>query len=174
MNPLASRRTIATLALALSISAPSLSAAAERGPSTPQERERIVALTRGLEAKPLAGDAKDTRSGLVAWWAAVPDLTVNFCTAFLGPFVDSKHKYESEISIQMMFSAGAYLIEHPGSDPAGVEVATAGVEGALRAYEAIVAGQPGLRDATLDGLRARRDAGTLKDVVAEALPRCGK
>lgn len=174
MNPPASRRAFATIALILLVAAPALAAAAERGPSTPQERARIVSLTRGLEERPLAREAKDTRSGLVAWWASVPDLTVNFCTAFLGPFVDSKHQYESEISIQMMFSAGAYLIEHPGSDPAGVAVFTAGVEGALRAYEAIVAAEPGLRDATLDGLRARRDAGTLQDVVAEALPRCGK
>lgn len=55
-----------------------------RGPSTPEERAKVVALTRMLELDPLAEDAPAARDWLRAWAIEVPDLRVYACPQLLS------------------------------------------------------------------------------------------
>ena len=162
------RVTIALL-LSLALAAPALAA---RGPSTPAERTKTIELARQLESDPLGKNANAARQWLTIFLVEVPDLTVSICSNFLGSYMEQEHARAAEIVTQMAFSAAAFAYEHP--DQANDEAAKylAGIEGALRAYEAIVTAEPKERHAALDALIARRDKGELVAYVRETTPKC--
>jgi hypothetical protein len=146
--------------------------AQDRGPSTPEERAQAVRLSRALEANPIAPDAKEARKWLTVFLITVPDITVQVCGEFTGPLLKSKKDYAPEIFIQGMYSAAAFVIEHP-ADKDNVEAKyLAGLEGSLRAYESLQKSNPKLRWPVLDELIARREAGTLAEYVHQKAPSC--
>jgi hypothetical protein len=138
--------------------------------SSPEERAKAVALAHELELQPAADDAIEKRRWLIAWWQKVPDLTVTICD-LLGPVPKEDHPYFSEVLVQSMFSGGAFMIEHPDQAQDKVAVQTAGVEGALKVYEAFAKEMPDHRLPFLDDLLKKREAGTLaahmRDAVAK-------
>jgi hypothetical membrane protein len=138
-----------------------------RGPSTPGERTKVVALTRELEQNPLAENAAATRQWLRKWIIEVPDIRVYTCDDLLGHGLGDKYPYSSEINLQVVFSAAAFAIEH--QDQARDEIAqySAGVEGALRAYEVLLALKPDARSTFLDEFLAERKHGELADHVTK-------
>ncbi len=159
--------------IALTIwSGTSMCSAQQRGPSTAPERANAVTMARHLEQEPLEKKAKDARKALFEWWEAVPDLNVSVCLSLLGSFPDSKSKYSKEIMLQLLFSGGVYVIEHPGTAPNVVGVYQAGLEGALRTYQSILRSKPKLRDPFLDQLCEKMAEGTLGSYVTETLPKC--
>ena len=101
-----------------------------RGLSTPDERAKVVALTRLLERNPSAENAGATRQRLRAWIIAVPDIHVYACEDLLGHGLGDTYPYSREVNLQALFSAAAFAIEHP--DRARDENAQycAGVQGA--------------------------------------------
>src|SRR4029453_9012992 len=112
------------------------------GLSTPNERGKVVSLTRALERDPLAETAPATRQWLRKWIIEVPDIRVYACDDLLGHALDANYPYATEVKLQPMFSAAAFAIEH--RDKARDQRAQyhAGVEGALRAYEALLKAKP--------------------------------
>jgi hypothetical membrane protein len=138
-----------------------------RGPSTPEERAKVVALTRMLERDPLGENAPATRQWLREWAIEVPDIRVYACDDLLGHGLGDNYPYTSEVNPQVVFSAAAFAIEH--QDKARDEIAqySAGVEGALRVYEVLLKSKPDARSAFLDELLAKRDHGELVDHVAK-------
>jgi hypothetical protein len=143
------------------------STAQKRGPSTPEERARALQLVRALEADPLAKDAKDARRWLITWLTDVPDITVTICQDYLKPIFDKDKNYASDLFFQMTFSSAAFIIEHPDQAKDAVAVNQAGIEGTLRAYEAILKSKPKARWPFLDELIERRSKGTLGEYVRE-------
>ena len=138
-----------------------------RGPSTAEERARVVALTRFLERDPFAANAAATRQWLREWTIDVPDIRVYVCADLLGPGLADAYPYARQVEDQAVFSAAAFAIER--QDEARDEIAqyTAGVEGALRAYESLLKSKPDARSAFLDELLAKRARGELLDHVAK-------
>jgi hypothetical membrane protein len=138
-----------------------------RGPSTTEERAKVVALTRSLERDPLNENAPVTRQWLREWAIEVPDIKVYVCDDLLGHGLGDNYPYSREVKPQMMFSAAAFAIEH--QDKARDEIAQygAGVEGALQVYEVLLQSKPDARSAFLDELLAKRDHGELADHVAK-------
>lgn len=163
--------SLSCLALTL-LSGPPPCGAAERGPSTPEERQRAVSIARRLEAEPLGPTAKDDRAWVIKWLIEVPDIHVEACTEFLGPLLDSKRNFSSEIFGQMLISDVAYVIEHPDKADDGVSRFAAGLEGALKTYESILKTKPKARWPFLDELIRRRDSGTLQDHVRSSMEKC--
>ncbi|MFN7941081.1 MAG: hypothetical protein U0X73_05755 [Thermoanaerobaculia bacterium] len=161
------------VALLLSLTMPCVAGAGSRGPSTSEERAKAVQLVHLLEAQPLHKDAKSARTWLLAWLAEVPDITVSMCPALLGLHVEKREKYAAELALQQALSSAAFIIEKPdqASNPAAVDLA--GVEGVLRAYEALLAAKPTARIPSLDALLKARADGTLAGVVAENAKGCG-
>lgn len=139
-----------------------------RPPSTREERVKVVSLTRSLERDPFVADADATRQWLRAWVVEVPDIRVYVCDELLRPGLGDHYPYSRAVSLQAMFSAAAFAIERP--DKARDEIAqyNAGVEGALRVYEALLRSKPDARSAFLDELLMRRDRGELVAHIAEA------
>ena len=145
-------------------------AEAARGPSTPKERAKALKLIRQLEEDPSFEGARDARRWLSLWLFEVPDLHVDLCPELLGGTSVERKRLPGEVVGQMMYSGAAYLIEH--KDGSREQVYLAGVTGALKVYEALLATRPHARSPLLDGLIGRRDAGTLPAHVAEAMGAC--
>jgi hypothetical membrane protein len=137
------------------------------GLSTPDQRAKVVALTRSLERDPLGENAPATRQWLRKWIIEVPEIRVYVCDDLLGHGLGDNYPYSTEVKLQPMFSAAAFAIEH--RDKARDEHAQhyAGVEGALRTYEALLKSKPDAKSAFLDDLLAKRDHGELADHVAK-------
>lgn len=139
----------------------------QRGPSTPEERARAVQVAQKLQTDPLAADVLADREWLVKWLIEVPDMTVSLCSEFLGDMGDSKTGYPGAIIATMMASQAAFLIEHPDQSKDRNAQYLSGVEGALKAYEAIHAKDPNYKPAHLGELIEVRDKGKLADYVRE-------
>jgi hypothetical membrane protein len=143
-----------------------------RGASTVEERAKVVALSRSLEADPLREDAAASRRWIRRWMAEVPDLHFSVCGELLD---DSLHGYAfaGEIKDQVAVSGAAFALEHQEKARDDVAVYTAGVDGALRTYQALLRSRPAARAESLDDLVARRNRGELgSHVAALAEQRC--
>jgi hypothetical protein len=149
---------------ALTVSGP---AQDKRGPATQEERAMAVKGARLLESEPFHKDAEKTRKWFTLWLIEVPDISVEVCPGYLEPLVGSKKNYSSEIFAQTMFSSAAFIIEHPDQAKNRVAVNLAGVEGALKTYEAILKEKPKAKWEFLDGLIAKKDKGELRAYVEE-------
>ncbi|MDT4966527.1 MAG: hypothetical protein QOJ64_1264 [Acidobacteriota bacterium] len=159
-------RPISLLLLSLLL-AHSCLAQEKREPSTPEERDTAVKIARLLESDPFHKDAKKAREWFTLWLIHVPDISIELCRDYLGPVLGSKKYYSSEIFVQMMFSSAAFIIEHPDEAKDKTAVNLAGVEGALKAYEAILKTKPKAQWEFLDGLIAKREKGELRAYVQD-------
>lgn len=147
-------------------------AGAERGPSTPQERTKALRLIRQLETDPLGEKAYDARRWLALWLLDVPDFQVRYCAEVVGGDRSARQRIRPDLLAQIPWSGAAFLIENPKKRDARAEVYTAGLLGALRAYEALLEDRPDQRSPLLDQLLAKRDAGELEAYVAETSQAC--
>ena len=144
-----------------------------RGPSTPEERAKVVELTRFLEQNPLAENAPSTRQWLREWIIEVPDIRFTVCTDLLGHGLGDNYPYSREVNLQTMFSSAAFTIQHQDKAREDIAVYNAGVEGALRVYAALLNSKPDAKSAFLDDLVVKRDHGELLDHVgALATSKC--
>jgi hypothetical membrane protein len=137
------------------------------GLSTRDDRGKVVALTRSLERDPLGETAPATRQWLRKWIIEVPDIRVYACDDLLGHGLGHNYPYSTEVKLQPMFSAAAFAIEHRDKARDHYAQYHAGVEGALRVYEALLNSKPDAKSAFLDDLLAKRDRGELADHVAK-------
>ena len=146
--------------------------APKRGPSTPEERKRFVALVQKLEQNPLDTSLRPDVVWAERWLNDIPDINVSICPAPLGKLVAENYKYAGQISVQFAFGMAVYLIQHP--DKAGDRPAQylAGVQEALRTYKSILKGQSRASSMALDELVAKDAEGTLTDFVRDAAKEC--
>jgi hypothetical protein len=148
------------------------SPAAARGPSTPEERARLVRIAHELELAPLDESLRPDRTWVIDFLADVPDIALNMCLGALGDFSKSSYPYANAITFQLIPSMAAFMVEHPESANDAARVQLAGVEGALKAYDSILKAQPGAKSPSLDDLLQKQSAGTLADTVRESTKTC--
>jgi len=139
----------------------------KRGPSTPEERDTAVKAARLLEVDPFHKDSKKMREWFTLWLIEVPDIHIELCSDYLGPVAGSNKNYATEIFGQTMFASAAFIIEHPEQASDRVAVNLAGVEGALKVYEAILKTKPKAKWEFLDALLAKRENGEERSYVQE-------
>ena len=144
----------------------------QRGPSTAEERTRAVKVAHELESDPLAKDAKDNRDWVYKWIEDIPDITVNVCYDFFGTLPKPPRGHALEIVNQMAISSAAFIIEHPNKSKDEQAIATAGLLGALRAYQAVLKQDPESRWPYLDKVVQMRDQGKLDDYVSDTRRKC--
>ena len=149
--------------------------ASPRGPSTPKERVKFVRISRDLELKPLSFEAVQQRQWATDFIVRIPDLQLQLCDGVISmPLkVANNQNYNNQLSMQFMYSSAAYMIRHPKvTDP--VKIQTAGVEGTLKAYEAILKVDKNAHFDFLDGLMEQKKAGQLEGYVASVSNTCGE
>jgi hypothetical protein len=143
-------------------------------PSTKEERQRFLALTRKLEQDPLDKSLYAEKKWAKQWLEDIPDINVNICAPLLfgEDFISEQNKYTPQLSYQATFGSAAYIIEHP--DKAGDTDAqfVAGVESALKSYSAIVKNEPQAKSKALDALLEKQKHGKLVEFVLSASKSC--
>jgi hypothetical protein len=144
----------------------------ERGPSTPKEREKALKLVHQLETDPFGKKARDARRWLALWMVQAPDRKVQYCPEALGGTLPARQRVRNEILAQVTYSSLAYVLENPRKADSAFDVHRAGVLGALRAYDVMLAGEPGTRSPLLDDLVAKRNDGMLDAYLAETVKAC--
>lgn len=139
----------------------------KRPPSTAEERQRFVALTRKLEQTPLDKSLYKEKAWAKQWLEDVPDININICAPILFgvEFVAEQNPYLPQLSYQATFGSAAYIIEHPDKKGDTGAQYVAGVESALKSYSAIVKDNPDARSKALDNLLEKQKQGKLADVV---------
>src|ERR1700676_3648068 len=145
-----------------------------RGPLTAEERTMAVKIAHALESDPLAKDAKDNREWVIQWIIDIPDITVTVCNDYFGKMPDPPRGHSKEIVRQMIISSAAFMIEHPDKSKDEQAVATAGLLGSLKAYQAILKGDSDARGPYVDKIVQMRDQGKLDDFVSDTRRKCAQ
>lgn len=146
----------------------------KRGPSTPEERARAVKVAHQLEEDPLGKDAKENRQWVIQWIVDIPDITVTECDDFFGTIPKTPRGRMREIVNQMVISSAAFMIEHPDKTKDEQAVATAGLLGALKAYQSILKEEPDARWPYVDKVIQMRDQGKLDEYVSDTRRKCAQ
>jgi len=157
-----------------------------RGPSTPEERKRFLAIAHKFEQNPLDKSLWPEEKWALQWVQDIPDITVTPCPPLLtGPQSASQsdsrrpqedlladYKYAHQLAVATVFGNVAFMIDHPDKALDNTAGFTAGVESALRAYKAILKAEPLAKSRTMDDLLQKQSQGKLVDAVREAGKDC--
>ena len=145
-----------------------------RGPSTAEERARAVQIAHQLENEPLAKDAKVHRDWVIQWIVDIPDITVTVCDDYFGTLSKPVRGHAREIVNQMVISSAAFMIEHPDKVKDEQAIATAGLLGSLKTYQAILKQEPDARWPYIDKIVMMRDQGKLDEFVSDTRRKCAQ
>jgi len=147
--------------------APIASTAADRGPSTPEERKQALDYIHHFEADPLNAEAITERRWLLVWLTEIPDVHVHLCAILIDKLPKGDKRDSASITFAEMVSQAAFLLQNPDKQDDRLGEFQAGVEGALQVYEVLLKANPKDRQPFLDDLIARRESGTLAQFVKE-------
>jgi hypothetical protein len=140
--------------------------------SSSQDRERFVSITKKLEAAPLDPKLEPDRDWAFKWLGETPDVQVSVCPAPLSKWDPQNYPYRSQIFYQFVFSMGTYLLENPAKAEDLKSQYVAGVEGALKAYQAILKEKPDAKSSGLDSLVESQSRGELPGLMVKAVIEC--
>ncbi len=164
----------ASLAILLALSTPSL-AQQGRGPSTPDEHARVVALAAAADKDPLATMSSPDGRWFEKWADEIPDYMFGPDSgAYWFMTTAAKGDLKRVLRFHHTVSTAAFQVQNkvtdPRKTPADQDAKTlAGVEGLLRAYESLLAKNPDNRSPKVDEAIAIRNKGGLAAFV-KALP----
>jgi hypothetical protein len=140
--------------------------------SSPEDRQRLVTVARKLEAAPLDTALGPDRAWAMQWIVAAPDVPVRICTTLLTDLRRPRYKYRSQMADQLLLSSAADVIEHPEHAKDIPAQNTAGMEGVLKAYTAILKTDPQATAKPLDDYLQKQKEGKLAATVAELVKGC--
>lgn len=142
--------------------------------SSPEDRQRFVAIVHNLERDPLSKSLQHDRQWAMQWLIDAPDVTVSVCLDPLGHISGKDYAHSDVIVVQYSFAMAAFIIENPGKESDVDAQQLAGVEGALNAYRAMHAAKPDEKSPTLDKMLETQSRGELPAYVREAYSHCTK
>jgi hypothetical protein len=146
-----------------------LGSAISAGAGQKDEKDEVQLLIQSakfLEEKPLDKKAKDVRQWAMQWLIVTDKVSVTVCSLLLSGS-DKKYKYGSEILGQYTIGMAAFKLSNPDKAKDEEAAQLAGIESALRSYDAMVAEQPKAKNLFMDDLIAKRGDGTLAKYVAQ-------
>ena len=165
------RALVFAVLLVVTVLSPGVARTQGRGPSTPEERKRVVVLVGKLEQNPLDPALTSERAWAIKWLIDVPDISVAICPDVMGTVAKTRYKYNSDLFGLHTLAAAVFIIQHPEQAKDDIAVNVAATRSMLAGYESI-AKDPRRKSKELDDLKAVRDSGGLQRFVAEALTRC--
>lgn len=131
-----------------------------RGPSTQSERARVAQMALDAEQNPRQIQQRDG-AWLKAWVNDIPDLVLDYGTVFNWIKGAAKADVREAFKFQYTASAMAFQIQHPELAAQQAAIDVAGMEGVLRAYEAVVRQDANQASAKLDQALSARKKGEL-------------
>ena len=141
------------------------------------DKETFVKAAKILEQDPFIKDAKKYREAMTFYLIETKDVSVVLCGNDLTkPVFDKKYKFSNELFSQTLFGMAVFKLENPNKVNDENAAQLAGLESALRAYEAMVKANPKAKFAAVDELIAKRENDTLAKALAKAFvdANCGK
>jgi hypothetical protein len=138
-----------------------------RGPSTLDERARVLRLAKASEADLMGGLSDQDRARFLKFIQEVPDLTFNPGPVGAWCLKSVKMKQVPTTLFQFMVGAVAFQIQNPAKAQDQEAVDQAAVEGVLRAYQNLVKQSPEARTPDLDNAVSLRDKGSLSAFVIQ-------
>jgi hypothetical protein len=128
------------------------------------EVQTLINASQFLETQPLDKKAKDIRGKAILWVIQTDKVSVKACSLLLSG-VEEKYKYSGDLVTQYTIGMAAFKLANP--DKAGDDdaVQLAGVESAMRSYEAMLKTQPKAQHKFMDELVAKRSSNTLAEYV---------
>jgi len=141
------------------------------GSTTPEERQRVLAIAHKLEATPLDQTLFPEREWAKQWVVENPDVRIRMCMQLLAGLRTPRYKFRTEIVTQMMLSSAAFLIEHPASIGDNLTENVGGLQGVLKAYAAILKSnhEADAHAKRLDDLLQKQSEGKLLDYARETI-----
>jgi hypothetical protein len=131
------------------------------------ESQMLVKTARFLEETPFAGEAKGMREWAFKYLSETKDVSIKMCAGDLTkPLLDKKNKFGGELLIQYAVGMAAYKFENPKAEETDAQVA--GMESALKAYDAMVSADENAKFAGMNVLVEKRDKGGLRTMVIAA------
>jgi hypothetical protein len=109
---------------------------------------------------------RDLRGRALKWLIVTDKVSVSLCSLLISGS-EKKYKYNAEIYNQYTLGMAAFKLSNPDKAKDEDAAQVAGIESAIRAYEAILADQPKAKSVLIDDLLAKRADGTLAKYVTE-------
>jgi hypothetical protein len=146
--------------------APVSANAADRGPSTPEERKQALQYIQDFQSNPFGPNVTQEREWVIRWTIEIPDIHLHMCIN-LGRYAKVDKKYFGDFFGAAILSQTAFLLQNPDKQDDRIAEYQAGVEGGLRFYEALLKNDPKQHRPLMDELIQKREAGTLTQFVLE-------
>jgi hypothetical protein len=135
------------------------------------EKENVVAAARALETAPLASGTSKMAERALKWTVETTEISLIACGNTFTLFSDPKNKDASSLmTMGYMIGMAAYKIQNPTKDENSIQLA--GLETALKAYEAALKEKPKTKSEKADALLGQRSKGELAATVSAG--ECGK
>lgn len=135
-------------------------------------KAELISATASLEADPFSDDAKLLRGLAVRYVIETSDVSVVVCGGDItNALLDKKNKNSTELIGQYTIGMAAFKLQNPTNNDENA-AQLAGLESALKAYEAMIVEKPKTKHSGMDELQSKRNSGTLKALVDKA--DCGK
>ena len=135
------------------------------------EKENAIAAARALETAPLSSDTSKIAQRALKWTVETEEISLIACGNTFTLFSDPKNKDASSLmTMGYMIGMAAYKIQNPTKNENAVQLA--GLETALKAYEAAVREKPKTKSEKAEALLTQRSRGELAATVNAG--DCGK
>lgn len=136
------------------------------------EKELVIKTARALEEKPFDKETIKMRGQALKYVIETNDVSIIVCGGVIAPFLDKKNKFGNELDVSYTIGMAAFKLENPAKASDENAAQLAGIESALKTYEAILKEKPKGKFDAVDALIAKRNDNTLAKYVADA--DCGK
>jgi hypothetical protein len=136
------------------------------------EKELVIKTAKALATAPLDKETKAMEGPALRWTIETEEVHLIACGGVFMLFSDKKNKNSADMTSSYMIGMAAYKLENPTkvSDESAAQVA--GLELALKVYEAMVKEKPKTKNDGIEALLAKRNNGELAALVTAA--DCGK
>ena len=136
------------------------------------EKELVVKTAKALATAPLDKETRKMELEALNWLIETEDVHLIVCGETFAMFSDKKNKNSPSMTSAYTIGMGAFKIENPSRTSDENAAQLAGLELALKVYEALVREKPKTKHDRIEALIVKRNNGELAALVNAA--DCGK
>ena len=160
------------LTITTSVFAIALFLLASSSASAQSQKDIVIQAVRAYETAPSAKETAQVREKALRWVIETDDVHLVVCGGIFSMFSDKKNKNSSDMTAAYTLGMAAFKLENPSKASDEDATQLAGLESALKTYEALVKEKPKTKNDSIEALLVKRNNGELAAMVAAAA--CGK
>lgn len=128
-------------------------------------KELVIKTKQALETAPTAKETGKMETASIRWIIETDQLTVGVCSGVFSLFSDKKNKNSPSMTSAYTIGMGAFKLENPAKATDEMAAQLAGLELALKVYEALVKEKPKTKHDGVEALLVKRNNGELAALV---------